>query len=266
MEAVAKQVDLGPRPSGSPEDEKARALIVESLQANGWEATRQEFTDSTPRGPVKFINIIGRYPGVAGHPTATSTQQAIVCSHYDTKRFSTIRFVGASDGASSTGALLELARVLALDPAMAAKIELVFFDGEEAVENFTDTDGLWGSRYYASSLRADGRARQFKFAILWDMIGDRDLTVTLPPNSPPDLAKGLFSAADKLGTRQNFGYFGHDILDDHVPLQKAGIASMDIIDFEYLYWHTADDTLDKLSGDSLQKVGAATLFLLRQRL
>ena len=227
---------------------------------------RQQFSDLTPRGSVVFVNLIARFPANGVSPAAPGAQQVIVCSHYDTKRFSTIRFVGASDGASSTGALVELARVLALDPAFAAKFELVFFDGEEAVQQFTETDGLWGSRHYASVLRETGRARQFKLAILWDMIGDKDLTITLSPNSPPDLAKGIFAASEALGMRENFGYFTRDILDDHVPLGRAGIPAIDLIDFDYLYWHTADDTLDKLSPESLRKVGWVTLYYLKHRL
>ncbi|MES2571849.1 MAG: M28 family peptidase, partial [Verrucomicrobiota bacterium] len=111
-----------------------------------WDVEEQPFTAETPRGPVKFVNVLARFSATTARPAPATTQTVIVCSHYDTKRFSTIRFVGASDGASSTGALLELARVLALDPAFASKIELVFFDGEEAFTQFTETDGLYGSR------------------------------------------------------------------------------------------------------------------------
>ena len=100
--------------------------------------------------------------------------------------------------------------MLALDPALAARIELVFFDGEEALQQFTETDGLYGSRHYAQTLRDSGRAQQFKFAVLWDMIGDRDLTITLPPDSPPDLAQGIFASAEMLGARKYFGFFSRD--------------------------------------------------------
>jgi hypothetical protein len=263
-----KQVELGPRPAGSPELEKARGLIEESLRASGWDVERQKFTTETPHGNVEFVNIIGRFSSGA-HPAPRDTQRAIVCSHYDTKKFSTIRFVGADDGASSTGALLELARVLAMDPAMAAQIELVFFDGEEAFVQFTPPgdlhpDGLFGSTYYAHSLAEGGRAKQFKFAILWDMIGNPDLTITLPPDSPPELAHGILGAAKTLGFDKNFGYFSRDILDDHEELMRlARIPAIDLIDFNYLYWHTADDTLDHISADSLQKVGEVTLYYLR---
>ena len=257
---VRKQVEVGPRPAGSPEIESARALIVASLEAAGWAVERQEFTDTTPRGEMKFVNLIARFGKAGG-------QRAIVCSHYDTKRFSTIQFVGASDGASSTGALLELARVLALDPALAAKVELVFFDGEEALTAFTETDGLYGSRFYAKTLRESGRAQQFQFGILWDMIGDRDLTITLSTDTPAELTKSILAAAETLGVRDRFSYHHSPIYDDHVPLNMvARIPTIDLIDFDYLPWHTADDTLDKLSPASLQTIGAVTLFHLRDAL
>ena len=263
FEELRKQVEVGPRPSGSQEIEKARALIEAGLKRAGWNVERQSFTGQTPRGAMQFVNLIGRF----GAKPATGTQQAIVCSHYDTKRFSTIQFLGASDAASSTGALIELARVLALDPALAMKVELVFFDGEEALVQFNEADGLYGSRHYATQLRASGRAQQFKFGILWDMIGDRDFNITLPPDSPPDLARGILASAEALGFRDRFGYHDRSIYDDHVPLNTiAKIPSIDLIDFDYLYWHTADDKLDRVGPEGLEKTGAVTLHYLRQAL
>ena len=263
MEEVKKQLDLGPRPSGTPECVKARELIVAGLKRAGWRTELQEFSDETPRGSLHFTNVIARF----GKAPAGERQQAIVCSHYDTKRFSTIRFVGASDGASSTGALIELARVLALDPALAARVELVFFDGEEAVQQFTETDGLYGSRHYAQVLSESRRASQFSFGLLWDMIGDRDLTITLPSDSPAEIAKGILASAEMLGSRSHFSYFSRSMLDDHVPLNHiARVPTLDLIDFDYLPWHTADDTLDKLSPESLQTVGAVSIYYLKRTL
>jgi glutaminyl-peptide cyclotransferase len=266
MDHTTRQVEIGPRPAGSEGIESARKLITEALTKTGWEVERQEFSEQTPRGVIKFVNLIGRFSADGSRPVARDTQRAILCSHFDTKRYSTIRFVGASDGASSTGALMELARVLALDPKMAAQVELVFFDGEEALEQFTETDGLYGSRFYARSLRTAGRVKQFQFGILWDMIGDRDLTITLSPDSPPEITRDLLASADALGLRQHFTYHTTAIWDDHVPLNRERIPTVNIIDFDYLYWHTADDTLDKVSPESMQKVGAVTLHLLQQKL
>jgi glutaminyl-peptide cyclotransferase len=264
---VRKQVEIGPRPSGSSEIEKARVAIEESLRRSGWDVERQAFTGETPRGPVPMVNLIARFSANGARPAPRDTQRAIVCSHYDTKRFTTISFTGANDGASSTGALLELARVLALDPALASKIELVFFDGEEAIVQFTDVDGLYGSRHYASTLVSTNRASQFKFGILWDMIGDSDLKITMPPDSPQTLARDILAAAEALQLRQHFGYLERAIVDDHVPLNTiARVSTIDLIDFEYPYWHTADDTIDRLSPESLQKIGAVTLYHLRKAL
>ncbi len=254
---VERVVKMGPRPSGSPALEQERLYLEEQLRGAGWTVERQTFTNSTPNGPVTFANLIARRADAAA-----TDPRAIVCTHYDTKLFADVQFVGANDGGSGTGALLELARVLAEDPAFARQFELVFFDGEEAVREFTETDGLYGSRHFAHALVSSGKAHQFKLGVLWDMMGDRDLDITLPPNSPSDLARGIFKAGEALGTRGHFGYFRGDILDDHVPLNNAGIPTIDLIDFDFPAWHTPADTLDKVSPESLETVGQATLYML----
>lgn len=250
---VQKLVALGPRPAGSEALEKSRGYIANQLQAAGWKVSRQTFTAQTPRGAITFVNLIATLGD-------QSTVSFLLCSHYDTKTFDTIRFVGANDGGSSTGLLLEIARVLGSHPSMASKVELVFFDGEEAFENFTDQDGLYGSRHFAERLRGSGRAKQFRGGILFDMIGDKSLTVTLPPDSPSTLARDIFSAADTLGQRVHFSYFDRDIVDDHTPLNELGIPVIDLIDFDFPPWHTAEDMLDKVSGESLQIVGQVALY------
>jgi glutaminyl-peptide cyclotransferase len=263
---VEKQVAFGPRPAGSQVLAEARVHLTSVLHANGWTVEPQTFVAQTPHGALQMTNLIARFGG-APAPSPTNTQQVIVASHYDTKSFSTISFVGANDGASSSGALLELSRVLALDPALAARVELVFFDGEEALQQFTETDGLYGSRHYAAHLRDSGRAAQFKFAVVWDMIGDRNLTVTLPLDSPKELTQGLLASAEALQHRGAFRIFDRPMLDDHVPLNLiARIPAIDIIDFEYDVWHTADDTMLQISADSLQTIGSTTLHLLKKSL
>ena len=257
---VTNLVAIGPRPSGSQALEQSRAYITDTLAGYGWRVERQSFTARTPRGPVEFVNLIARFSA------DSSAQTLLVLTHYDTKIFDTIRFVGANDGGSGTGALLELSRVLALDPALADKVELVFFDGEEAVNQFDDSDGLYGSRHFARMLAASPRLRQFKRGILWDMIGDKDLGITLPSDSPPEMARGILQSAEKLGLRKYFSFFGGGITDDHVPLNEIGIPTIDLIDFDYSSWHTAGDTPDKLSPDSMKKVAAVTLHYLRQEL
>jgi Zn-dependent M28 family amino/carboxypeptidase len=175
--------------------------------------------------------------------------------------FDAIRFVGANDGGSSTGLLLELARVIGQHPNLARKIELVFFDGEEAYEHFSETDGLFGSRYFARQLQAGG-AKQFRGGILFDMVGDRSLGITLPADSPAQMARNIFAAAEALRLRSYFSYLDRELIDDHVPLNAIGIPALDIIDFDFPWWHTAGDTMDKISAQSLQVVGSVALYYL----
>jgi Zn-dependent M28 family amino/carboxypeptidase len=256
---VQRLVDFGPHPVGSQAIEKARDYIEEQLRQSGWHVTRQAFTDDTPRGKAHFVNLIARFSG-DGKGVSPSF---LLASHYDTKLFDTIQFVGANDSGSSTGLLLELARVLGNHPNLARKIELVFFDGEEAFENFSDTDGLYGSRYFAKQLQTGG-AKQFRGGMLFDMVGDRSLGITLPADSPAAMARDIFAAAEALKLRNYFSYLDRDMLDDHSPLNAIGIPTIDIIDFDYPPWHTAGDTMDKISAQSLQIVGSVALYYLSE--
>jgi len=255
---VQRLVDLGPHPAGSDAIEKARDYIEEQLRHSGWQVTRQAFADGTPRGKVHFVNLIARFSA-----DGNASSSFLLSSHYDTKFFEAIRFVGANDGGSSTGLLLELARVIGQRPNVARKIELVFFDGEEAYENFSETDGLYGSRYFAKQLQADG-AKQFRAGILFDMIGDRSLGITLPADSPAAIARDIFAAAEALKLRNYFSYLDRDLIDDHMPLNAIGIPTIDIIDFDYPWWHTASDTIDKISAQSLQITGSVALYYLSE--
>jgi glutaminyl-peptide cyclotransferase len=252
-------VDLGPRTPGSGAIEKSRDYIENQLKASGWQTIQQAFSDETPRGKVRFVNLIARFSG-----QKSIVPSFLLCSHYDTKTFSNFRFVGANDAGSSTGLLLELARVLGQRPNLASKIELVFFDGEEAYENFSDTDGLYGSRYFAKQLSESKTAKRFRGGILFDMVGDRSLDITLPPDSPAQIARDIFASADALKLRNYFTYFDRSILDDHTPLNQVGIPTIDIIDFDYPPWHTAEDTMDKLSAQSLQIVGSVATYYLSE--
>jgi hypothetical protein len=255
---VQAMVDFGPRPAGSEAIEKTRAYLMAQLELSGWRVERQSFADDTPRGKVQFVNLIATFGGKESAPSF------LLCSHYDTKTFDNARFVGANDGGSNTGVLLELARVLAQRPDLARKVQLVFFDGEEAYEAFTETDGLFGSRYFARQLVALNKVASFRGGILFDMVGDRSLTITLPPDSPPEIAQGIFAAADALKVRKHFTYFDNDITDDHTPLNEIGIPVIDLIDFDYPPWHTPEDTIDKLSADSLRITGAVACHYLSE--
>jgi glutaminyl-peptide cyclotransferase len=262
---VQRLVDFGPRPAGSKAIEKSRDYIEDQLRRSGWQVTRQAFSDDTPRGKIQFVNLIAQFSGEGKAVSPTF----VLCSHYDTKMFDTIRFVGANDGGSSTGLLLELARVIGQRPDLARKIELVFFDGEEACEQFSVKDGLYGSRYFARQLSATGPirggeqgARQFRGGLLFDMVGDRSLGITLPSNSPSEMARDIFAAAEALKLRNYFTYLDRELIDDHAPLNAVGVPTLDIIDFDYPWWHTADDTMDKISAQSLQTVGSVALYYL----
>ncbi len=254
---VQRLVDFGPRPAGSKALEKSRDYIEDQLRRSGWQVTRQAFSDDTPRGKIQFVNLIAQFPGQG----KASPPSFLLCSHYDTKMFDAIRFVGANDGGSSTGLLLELARVIGQHPDLARKIELVFFDGEEAFEQFSDTDGLYGSRYFARELQSGG-TKQFRGGMLFDMVGDRSLGITLPSDSPAEMARGIFAAAEALKLRSYFTYLDRGMTDDHTPLNAIGIPTIDVIDFDFPWWHTADDTIDKISAQSLQTVGSVALYYL----
>ena len=255
---VQRLVYFGPRPSGSGAIEKSRHYIEDQLRRSGWRVTRQAFTDDTPRGRVQFVNLIAQFPD-----QGNTAPLFLLCSHYDTKTFDTIKFVGANDAGSSTGLLLELARVIGQHPNLAGKIELVFFDGEEAYDHFSETDGLYGSRYFARQLQGSS-AKQFRGGILFDMVGDRSLDVTLPADSPAEIARNIFAAAETLKLRSYFTYLDREMIDDHSPLNAIGIPTIDVIDFDYPSWHTAGDTIDKISAESLQIVGSVALYYLSE--
>ncbi len=255
---VQAMVDFGPRPPGTEAIEKTRTYLTQQLELFGWKVARQAFTDDTPRGKVGFVNLIATFAAKDAAPSF------LICSHYDTKTFDTASFVGANDAGSSTGVLLELARVLAQRPDLARKAELVLFDGEEAYQAFSETDGLYGSRYYAKQLVAQNKTKQYRGGVLLDMVGDRSLNITLPPDSPTEMARSIFASAEALNLRKHFTYFDRDIMDDHTPLNEAGIPTIDLIDFDYPPWHTPDDTIDKLSAESLRTVGAVTSYYLSE--
>ena len=255
---VQRLVDFGPRPPGSDALEKSRNYIDNQLRLAGWQVTRQSFTDDTSRGKVRFVNLIARFP-----TQAKNAPSFLLCSHYDTKTFDTIRFVGANDSGSSTGLLLEFARVLGQHPNLALKTELVFFDGEEAYEKFSETDGLYGSRYFAKQLGRGG-PKQFRGGLLFDMVGQRSLKITLPMDSPVEMARDIFASAEALKLRSYFTYLDQEMIDDHTPLNAIGIPTLDVIDFDFAWWHTADDTIEKLSAQSLQIVGSVAAYYLSE--
>jgi Zn-dependent M28 family amino/carboxypeptidase len=249
---LERQVAFGPRPSGSPTLKQTRDYIVSELKKVGIEARQQAFTARTPQGDVAMANIIGTIPG-------RRPQRIAFASHFDTKLFREFRFVGASDGASSTAALLELGRVLK-QRQNELTIELLFFDGEEAVVDWnTNNDNTYGSRHYVQAAREANTLRTLAALVLLDMIGDRNLVIRRDANSTPWLVDIVWNAAARIGHRSVFSNELTSIDDDHMPFLRAGIPSVDVIDLDYPAWHTAADTLENVSARSLQIVGDVIL-------
>ena len=248
---LERQVALGPRPAGSAAIAECRRYIVAQLKAAGLTAREQAFDARTPSGTIRMVNLIATIPGRRSDRIALAT-------HYDTKLFKEFRFVGASDGASSTAAVLELARVLA-SRRNEFTIELLFFDGEEAVVEWRGNDRIYGSRHYVQAAREAGTLGGLKALILLDMIGDRELTIRQDANSTPWLNDIVWASAARLGHRPSFLDEEMAIEDDHLPFMEAGVPSIDIIDFDYAAWHTAADTIERLSARSLQIVGDVVL-------
>ena len=260
-EHLRQQVSIGPRPSGTPANVKNRDYIKAQMAALGIKVTEQPFEGATPLGPVKMVNVIATIPG-------KSPDRIVLASHFDTKLFRNLRFVGASDGASSTAALLEIARVLKARKDLPFTYELLFLDGEEAVIEWQGNDNTYGSRYYVDAARKSGSLKSIKAFILLDMIGDRSLTIRRESNSTRWLTEIVWGAAKKL-KQPAFMDEETTVEDDHIPFLKAGVASLDIIDLDYPQWHTADDTMDHVAARSLQIVGdvlVESLPLIEQRL
>lgn len=255
-EHLRRQVSFGPRPAGSAALAETRRYILDQLKAAGVEAREQAFDATTPLGPVKMANVIGTIPGA-------SRERIALASHFDTKLFRGFRFVGASDGGSSTAVVLELARVLKArqNP---YTIELIFFDGEEAfcqdwAECLDGKDHTYGSRYYVEAARKSGTLSGLRALILLDLVGDRNLNFRRETKSTRWLTDIIWTTASKSGYGAHFLHEELAIEDDHVPFLDAGVLAVDLIDLDYPAWHTPNDTLDAVSARSLQVVGDVVL-------
>src|SRR4051794_68607 len=259
LAATKQAVMYGERPSGSEAITKLRNWIVSEVKPLGGELAMDTFTAQTPTGPVPMSNIVLKFPGSSG-------KAIVVTGHYDTKRIPMIKFLGANDAGSSTGFLIEFARVVA---GMKHRDDLyvVFFDGEEAVASWTDTDSRYGSRHLAAKWLQDGTVRKIKALINIDMVGDRDLDLANDENSSSSLRNQVRQIAGRLGTGKYLREDQTAIDDDHKPFVDVGVNAIDLIDLDYgpngSYWHTAADTMDKLTARSLQLVGDITVELVK---
>jgi hypothetical protein len=246
-------VAFGPRPAGSRALASTRDYIRKQLSDVGIQAVDQAFDAETPIGRIHMVNLIARIPGA-------SADRIVFAGHYDTKLFREFRFVGANDAGSSTAFLIEWGRVMKgrKNP---FTVELLFLDGEEAIVEWQGTDNTYGSRHYVEVAEREKTLSSLRAFILVDMIADRDLTIRREPASTPWLTDAIWAAAKRLGHTAAFLDSSAEIEDDHLPFLRAGVPAVDIIDGpgDYPPWHTAGDTLDKVSARSLQTVGDVLL-------
>jgi len=253
---VAKLVSFGPRPPDSNGIHQAQTYIRSQLQGFGCAVDEDDFHAQTPLGSLPMKNIVAKIPG-------TGAGIILLLTHYDTKRLAD--FVGAEDGGSSTGLMLEMARVLCGGKKQSNAVWIAFLDGEEAqLEQMTDVDSLYGSRELAARLALSAELKRVRAVILADMIGQNNLQLRREANSIPWLADLIWQTAARLGHQDVFpGPRSGAIFDDHVPFLGRGLPAVDLIDltdYQALgYWHTPEDTLDKISPRSLAIVGHVLL-------
>lgn len=246
MQYNKEVVAFGSRPPGSPGHEKLEQYILSKLK--GVDVEQDKFTAQTPVGKFPMNNIIAKFPG-------KKSGIIVVAGHYDTNYPLPKNYVGANDGGSSTALLLALADQLRGKLRNGYSVWLVWTDGEEAFVKWTSSDSLYGTRQLAQKWQADGTAGKVKAFILVDMIGDADLDIQRDTNSTPWLTDLVYQAATNLGYQSHFFQQTISIEDDHLPFSKIGIPVVDLIDFTYgynnVFHHTTEDTLDKLSPQSL---------------
>lgn len=259
--ADTRQVtSFGPRPPGSPELARTRAYILAQLKPTGCVPIADKFVAEIPGGTLAMENIICKFAGKSG-------KAVVFTGHYDTKISPGEKFVGANDGGSSTGLLIEMARALARRPRV-HDVYLVWFDGEEAIKQWSATDGLHGSRHLAEKWKANGTLARIAALVNVDMIGDRSLGVLSEHNSHPAIRQLLWTVAADLGFARHFLNAPSWIEDDHIPFVKLGVPAADLIDFDYgpdnAHWHTEADTVDKLAPESFDVIGKVLLEFLRR--
>jgi len=262
MDHVRKQIDFGPRPPDTPQLAKTRVYITNELKSYGLNVYLDEFKAATPNGEKKMANIVAEIPG------ETNTI-ILITSHYDTKYFKDMQFLGANDPASSVATLLEIGRVLGSQKEKPkVTYRLVFFDGEEAFCEGWDQcgseghpDNTYGSRHYLSRLTARNEVENTGAMILLDMMGYKNLELGRDPSSIRWLQDIIWRTGRELGYGKVFvdreeGVGG----DDHEAFIHAGVDAVDVIQLSsYPYWHKADDTVDKVSAQSMKIVGDTVL-------
>jgi glutaminyl-peptide cyclotransferase len=244
-EHVAKQVGFGPRPSGSQALAQTQDYMLSQLSSDGCTVDNDAFNAQTPAGPIAMKNIVVKIPG-------DGPNIILLATHYDTKRLD--NFVGADDAGSSTAVMLELARLLCAQHGRYA-VWIAFFDGEEAVGQWSDSDSRYGSRDMAARMAMSGDLSKVKAMLLADIVGSRTLRIKRESSSTKALTDLVWGTAARLGYGEVFVNEATPVEDDHLSFLKRGVACVDVIDLQIPYWHTPQDTLDKISGKSLAIVG-----------
>ncbi len=255
---VAKLVAFGPRPAGSAALGRAQEYIKGQLRGFGCGVDEDSFTAQTPVGPIAMKNIVAKVPGQA-------KEIILLLTHYDTLHLD--NFVGANDAGSSSGVMLEMARLYCgtrPEKRLAgASLWIALVDGEEAqvvvngVAQWSDTDSVYGSRELAARMALGGELPRVKAVVLADMIGDRNLHLKRDGNSTPWLVDLVWNTAKRLGYGNHFLDEPLPMQDDHIPFTRRHVPAVDLIDFESsdTFWHTPQDTLDKVSARSLAIIG-----------
>jgi glutaminyl-peptide cyclotransferase len=258
MQYVKEVVAIGSRPVGSPGHAKLEQYILSKLK--GVDVEQDKFTAQTPVGKFQVNNIIAKFPG-------RKDGIIVVAGHYDTNYPLPKAYVGANDGGSSTALLLALADEFRGKERDGYSVWLVWTDAEEAFVTWTASDSLYGTKHLAQKWQQDGTAKRIRAFILVDMIGDADLDILKETSSTPWLSELVYHAATNLGYQSHFYEYQSAIADDHLPFLKIGVPSVDIIDLDYgynnVYHHTVQDTLDKLSPQSLAIAGDVVLETIR---
>jgi Zn-dependent M28 family amino/carboxypeptidase len=251
LQFTAKVVSFGARTPGSEGHKQARAWILSELRKTGCEVSEDRFRAITPSGPVEMSNLICLFKG-------TIDRVAVFSGHYDTKPMPGVPFVGANDGGSSTGFLLEMARALSGEPRK-FNVYIVFFDGEEAYVQYSETDGFYGSRHLARRWEEEGILQRIGALFNVDMIGDRDLGLLRELYSSSRVRNYVWSVAHELGYGRYFLDETGLVMDDHLAFTRLKVPAVNVIDFDYgpnnSWWHTPADTMDKLSANSFEVVG-----------
>lgn len=256
----ARLTKMGDRSPASPGFRQQLNYLKDQLARSGWTCREQAFETMTPRGLVRFINLRARF---GAQPDFSTPVTGLLTCHIDTKT-GIPGFTGANDGASGAAAILETARILSRDTGRAEQMELVFFDGEESFgEHMDDEDGLYGSKYYADSLKNPLPA----WMINLDMVGRQGKKIRIPSTTPQYLYQAYMQAVHDLGySLAEWGVSGYGVIDDHVPFMERGMATLNMIDDfqDGHWWHTAGDNMGILGAESFKHTGEMTLNIIRR--